>query len=204
VGFTRRPERLSLVVVAAFLLLMLGVTGASAAPKTNKGTSRTIGTCTVITHPTAARHTVCVEANLQTAPLSHADLSYAVLTGAKLNNADLAGANLTQANLTKAVLSGANLAGVTWSGTTCPDGTNSNEAGDSCSGHLSTTASTTATTTTTTNAPNIPVGPDASLPFTGFDPWPFALTGAALIAIGVVLLELARALGRRRSRPQTS
>jgi hypothetical protein len=204
VGFIRRPERLSLVVVAAFLLLMLGVTSASAAPNTNKGTSRTIGTCTVITHPTATRHTVCVEANLQTAPLSHADLSYAVLTGAKLNNADLAGANLTQANLTKAVLSGANLAGVTWSGTTCPDATNSNEAGDSCSAHLSTTASTTTTTTTTTNAPNIPVGPDASLPFTGFDPWPFALTGAALIAIGVVLLELARALGRRRSRPQTS
>jgi hypothetical protein len=200
VRFIRRPERLSLVVVAAFLLLLLGVTSASAAPKTNKGTSRTIGTCTVITHPTAALHTVCVGADLQKAPLSHADLSYAVLTGAKLNNADLAGANLTQANLTKAVLSGANLAGVTWSGTTCPDGTNSNEAGDSCSGHLSTTAS----TTTTTNAPNIPLGPDASLPFTGFDPWPFVLTGAALIAIGVVLLELARALGRRRSRTQTS
>jgi uncharacterized protein YjbI with pentapeptide repeats len=204
VGFSRRLERLSLVVVAAFLLLTLGVTSAAAAPKTNKGTSRTIGTCTVITHPTAARHTVCGEANLQNAPLSHADLSYAVLTGAKLNNADLAGANLTQANLTKAVLSGANLAGVTWSGTTCPDATNSNEAGDSCSAHLSTTATTTATTTTTTNAPNIPVGPDASLPFTGFDPWPFVLTGAALIGIGVVLLELAGALGRRRSRPQTS
>ena len=141
VGFSRRLERLSLVVVAAFLLLTLGVTSAAAAPKTNKGTSRTIGTCTVITHPTAARHTVCGEANLQNAPLSHADLSYAVLTGAKLNNADLAGANLTQANLTKAVLSGANLAGVTWSGTTCPDATNSNEAGDSCSAHLSTTAS---------------------------------------------------------------
>jgi hypothetical protein len=204
VGFSRRLERLSLVVVAAFLLLTLGVTSAAAAPKTNKGTSRTIGTCTVITHPTAARHTVCGEANLQNAPLSHADLSYAVLTGAKLNDADLAGANLTGANLTKAVLSGANLAGVTWSGTTCPDGTNSNEVGDSCSAHRSTTASTTAPASTTTSTIAPPVGPDASLPFTGFDPWPFILAGAGLIAIGVVLLELARALGKRRSRPQTS
>jgi len=196
VGFIRHLQRLSLVVATAFLVLTLGVTSASAA-KTNNSTSRTIGTCTVIAHPTAAHHTDCVGASLQKAPLSHADLSYAVLTGAKLNDADLAGANLTGALLTKAVLSGANLDGATWSSTTCPDGTNSNEVGVSCSGvHLSTTASVT---------PPIPTaGPDASLPFTGFDPWPFVVTGAALIAIGVVLLELARTLGRRRSRPQTS
>jgi uncharacterized protein YjbI with pentapeptide repeats len=149
----------------------------------------------VIAHPTAAHHTDCVGASLQKAPLSHADLSYAVLTSAKLNDADLAGANLTGAMLTKAVLSGANLDGATWSSTTCPDGTNSNQVGDSCSGvHLSTTA----------DVPDIPVGPDASLPFTGFDPWPLVLTGAALIGFGLLLLELARALGRRRPQPQTS
>jgi hypothetical protein len=195
-GFTRHPQRLSLAVATAFLALTLGVTSASAASKTNNSTSRTIGTCTVIAHPTAALHTVCVGASLQKEPLSHADLSYAVLTSAKLNDANLAGANLTGATLTKADLSGANLDGVTWSGTTCPDGTNSNEVGDSCSAHLSTTAY--------VIPPTITAGPEASLPFTGFDPWPFVLTGAALIAIGVVLLELARALGRRRSRPQTS
>ena len=133
-GFIHHLQRLSLVVATAFLVLTLGATSASAASKTHNSTSRTIGTCTVITHPTAALHTVCVGASLQKAPLSHADLSYAVLTDAKLNNANLSGANLTGANLTKAVLSGANLAGVTWSGTTCPDGTNSDEVGDSCSG----------------------------------------------------------------------
>ena len=198
-GFIHHLQRLSLVVATAVLVLTLGATSASAASKTHNSNSRTIGTCTVITHPTAALHTVCVGASLQKAPLSHADLSYAVLTDAKLNDANLSGANLSGANLTKAVLSGANLDGVTWSGTTCPDGTNSNEVGDSCSGvHLSTTTS----TTTSTTAPL--VGPDGSLPFTGFDPWPLTLAGAALIAIGVVLLELARALGKRRSRPQTS
>jgi hypothetical protein len=195
-GFIHHRQRLSLVVAAAFLVLTLGVTSASAASKTHNNTSQTIGTCTVIAHPTAALHTDCVGASLQKAPLSHADLSYAVFTGAKLNNADLAGANLTGATLTKAVLSGANLAGATWSGTTCPDGTNSNEVGDSCSAHLSTVAY--------AIGPTITAGPEASLPFTGFDPWPFVLTGAALIAIGVVLIELARALGRRRFRPQTS
>jgi Pentapeptide repeats (8 copies) len=204
VGFIGHLRRLSLVVASAFLVLTLGVAGASAAAKTNNNTSRTIGTCTVIAHPTAALHTDCPGASLQKAALSHADLSYAVLTSAKLNGADLAGADLTRATLTKAVLSGANLDGVTWSGTTCPDGANSNEVGDSCSAHLSTTASTSASTTTSTTtsttAPTVPVGPVDSLPFTGFDPWPFVLTGAALIAIGVGLLEL----GRRRSRPKTS
>ena len=194
-GFDPRPERLSLVVATAFLVLTLGVTSAAAASKTNNSTSRTIGTCTVVAHPTAAHHTNCAGASLQKAALSHADLSYAVLTGAKLNDADLAGANLTGATLTKAVLSGANLDGATWSGTTCPDGSNSNEVGDSCSGvHLSATVS----------VPDVPVGPDASLPFTGFDPWPLVLTGATLIGFGLLLLGLARALGRRRPRPQTS
>lgn len=195
-GFIHYLQRLSPVVATAFLVLTLGVTSASAASKSHNSTSRTIGTCTVIVHPTATLHTECVDANLQNASLSHADLSYAVLTGAKLNNADLAGANLNEATLTKAILTGANLAGAQWSSTTCPDGTNSDAVGYSCSGHLSPVAY--------AIPPSIVSGPSSSLPFTGFDPWPSALAGSGLIAIGVLLLELARALDRRRTRPQTS
>jgi hypothetical protein len=59
------------------------------------------------------------------------------LTGADLSEADfadgnLAGANLTNANLDGANIIGANTEGVTWSNTTCPDGTNSNNDGDTC------------------------------------------------------------------------
>lgn len=195
-GFSRHLQSLLIVVATAFLVPTLGATSASAASKTHNTTSRTIGTCTVITHPTAALHTECVGASLQNASLSHADLSYAVLSSAKLNNADLAGANLTGATLTKAVLTGANLAGAQWSSTTCPDGTNSDAVGYSCSGHLSTVAY--------VIPPSIISGPNSSLPYTGFDPWPSALTGAALIVIGVLLLELARAPRRRCFRPKAS
>ena len=55
---------------------------------------------------------------------------------ANLTGANLKGANLTGANLTRATLTGANLSGVTWSNTTCPDGTNSNNNGGTCLGHL--------------------------------------------------------------------
>ena len=136
-------------------------------------------------------------ASLQNAPLSHADLSYAVLTSAKLNNADLSGANLTGATLTKAVLTGAKLAGVQWSSTTCPDGTNSDAVGYSCSGHhLSTVAY--------SIPPTVVTGPECLVAVYRVRPWPSVLAGSALIAIGVLLLELARAPRRRRSRPQTS
>ena len=43
-------------------------------------------------------------------------------------------ANLTDANLSGASLVGANLNKVTWSNTTCPDGTNSDLDGDTCTG----------------------------------------------------------------------
>jgi uncharacterized protein YjbI with pentapeptide repeats len=49
---------------------------------------------------------------------------------------------LTHANLTGANLTGANLKGaiglntVIWSGTTCPDGTDSDNDGSTCIGHL--------------------------------------------------------------------
>ena len=83
--------------------------------------------------------------------LGNADLSGADLIGANLGDADLIGANLSGANLeyadlTRAVLafanmSGANLenaylTGVYWNDTTCPDGTNSDNNGDTCENNL--------------------------------------------------------------------
>jgi len=80
-------------------------------------------------------------ASLSGADLSAANLSRANLTGVDLTGANLSGANLNRANLSGANLSGANLADanvndVIWSGTICPDGTNSNNDGNTCLGHL--------------------------------------------------------------------
>jgi hypothetical protein len=74
-----------------------------------------------------------VNADLSGANLNGADLSGALLNGANLSGANLHGADLTGANLTGANLSGANLTGVVWSNTTCPDGSNSDSDGGSCS-----------------------------------------------------------------------
>jgi hypothetical protein len=73
--------------------------------------------------------------------LAAPSLRGAHLIGASLNGANLQGADLTNANLKRADLTGANLKGaklekVTWSNTICPDGVNSNDAGNSCEGHL--------------------------------------------------------------------
>ena len=85
-------------------------------------------------------------AHLGTADLSNADLSNAYLTDAGmydafLNNANLTGADLTnadlrQADLTGADLTDANLSGADWYYTTCPDGTNSDDNGDTCENNL--------------------------------------------------------------------
>jgi uncharacterized protein YjbI with pentapeptide repeats len=48
----------------------------------------------------------------------------------------LSGATLTGANLTGAQLSGADLTDAIWSDTTCPDGTNSDNDGDTCVNNL--------------------------------------------------------------------
>jgi phospholipase C len=71
--------------------------------------------------------------------LKGADLSGANLTGANLQGTNLMGANLMNANLRHAVLTGshlngANLKGVIWSDTTCPDGSNTDVNGGSCTG----------------------------------------------------------------------
>jgi pentapeptide repeat protein/Big-like domain-containing protein len=80
-------------------------------------------------------------AQLSGANLSNANLNGANLTGADFSGADLSGANLNGANLTGADLSGTDVTGanfnkVTWSDTTCPDGTDSNADGGTCTGHL--------------------------------------------------------------------
>ena len=70
-------------------------------------------------------------ANLFGANLLGADLS-----GADLRNADLTNAYLDYANLTGADLTGADLTGVFWFSTTCPDGTNSDDNGNTCVNNL--------------------------------------------------------------------
>jgi hypothetical protein len=96
-------------------------------------------------------------ANLSGAILSNANLSYATLRGANLLQTNLSNANLTNASLTgasllvtnfsNADLTNANLYGATfaqtaiWTGatfsnTTCPNGTNSDNNGGTCIGHL--------------------------------------------------------------------
>jgi len=85
-------------------------------------------------------------ANLSDSSIA-ADMSGSNMTGAdaeRINfNVDIGvGANLTNVNFTNANLTGStnmmfsNLTGVTWSNTTCPDGTNSNNNGNTCVGHL--------------------------------------------------------------------
>lgn len=92
------------------------------------------------------------EADLRGANLSGANLSHADLSGAKLNGTDLFAADLRDANLSDAILFGAelagtNLTGVRWGNTTCPDGSNSNDNGGTCLGHLTPAAATPAPAT---------------------------------------------------------
>jgi uncharacterized protein YjbI with pentapeptide repeats len=93
-------------------------------------------------------------ANLSGATLWCTDLSGAHLSGVNLSNAWLAGVNLSGADLSGALFrddtlsdinlnsvqykinfTGANVTGATWSNTQCPDGTNSNNDGNTCVGH---------------------------------------------------------------------
>ncbi|MGQ0432125.1 MAG: pentapeptide repeat-containing protein [Microthrixaceae bacterium] len=83
--------------------------------------------------------------NFSSADLSAAGMALADLTGANFAGANLTcvsaggffnNANFTNANLTDARFSGGVLTGAIWSNTTCPDGTNSNSNGNTCSGHL--------------------------------------------------------------------
>jgi uncharacterized protein YjbI with pentapeptide repeats len=75
-------------------------------------------------------------ANLKGSNLMRANLSGADLSGANLQSDNLIGANLSGADLSGVNLRGTNLKNVTWADTTCPDGTNSNNDGGTCVGHL--------------------------------------------------------------------
>lgn len=52
------------------------------------------------------------------------------------SNSNFDGANFTNTNLNLSDFTDANLNNVTWSNTTCPDGTNSDDNGNTCEGHL--------------------------------------------------------------------
>ena len=89
------------------------------------------------------------QATFTNANLTGADLSSVVLSGQQCGNpnrADMKGANLTNANFTNAALIHLDLQGATggssatwtgagWNDVICPDGTNSNNDGNTCSGH---------------------------------------------------------------------
>lgn len=87
------------------------------------------------------------------ANITNTDFSNANLTGAdfsnagnysgwSLNNVDFSNANLTGANFTNTNLRGvrnmstANVTDAIWNNTSCPDGTNSNDNGNTCVGHF--------------------------------------------------------------------
>ena len=76
------------------------------------------------------------EANLTNANLTNADLSEADMYGANLTDANLTNTKVVYTNLTEANLQNANLTGIQWGFTPCPDGTNSEDHGDTCCGHL--------------------------------------------------------------------
>jgi CSLREA domain-containing protein len=92
-------------------------------------------------------------ADLSSDHLYRCDLRSSVLVGANLRGADLSHANLYRADLR-----GADLTGVTWDNTTCPDGSNSNEHGNTCEAHLMLVL-----TVDHVLAPNDAVGPGADL-----------------------------------------
>ena len=75
-------------------------------------------------------------ADLSGVDLTNAYLRYADLTNTDLMYADLSFADLSDADLSGADLSGADLSGVVWYSTTCPDGTNSDDNGDTCENNL--------------------------------------------------------------------
>ena len=76
-------------------------------------------------------------ADLYGATLVGTSFFYADLTGATLNYADLTEANLTGANLTGVSVSGSPImTDVVWNDTTCRDGTNSDDHGGTCCGHM--------------------------------------------------------------------
>ena len=201
----RRPghhRRAALLTVAGWsVTLALGPLAASAAPTAGASAPPTVGSCKIVAAPTPTSFTKCAGAQLRGAALSGADLSYANLAKANLSGANLSGAilrgtnlanaNLSEANLSEATTKGATLTGATWRNTICPDLTNSDNVGGSCSAHLSPVALSLPQSSS--------VGPSA-LPETGIALLPLVISGSGLIALGWLLLGLTRE--RRRKRVQ--
>ncbi len=84
--------------------------------------------------------TFAVASNPPKAPsadLRGAELVDVDLSGASLRGANLSGMSLKRVDLQGTNLSGANISKTRWKDTVCPDGTNSDNAGKTCAGHLS-------------------------------------------------------------------
>ena len=75
-------------------------------------------------------------ANLSGAFLRSSNFSSANLIGADLSHSELHESDMSYADLTGANLNDADLTGVYWKYTTCPDGTNSNNNGNTCANNL--------------------------------------------------------------------
>lgn len=71
-------------------------------------------------------------ADLRDAALTHSTFAGSTFDRAQLDGADFTGSNLTAASFDRT----SGLASVTWADTTCPDGTNSDDVGGTCIGHL--------------------------------------------------------------------
>ncbi len=76
--------------------------------------------------------TEAARADLRGATLEHLDLS-----GASLREVNLEDMHIRHVNFFGTNLEGAELDGAVWKDTICPDGTNSDNAGETCEGHLS-------------------------------------------------------------------
>lgn len=70
------------------------------------------------------------------ATLTSTDFTGSNASGAIFENSILSNVNFTNTNLQGAVFINTTRSGITWSNTTCPDGTNSNNNGNTCEGHL--------------------------------------------------------------------
>ena len=64
------------------------------------------------------------------------NLSGAILSGSYFNYADFIDTDFSNADLSNAYLFDSNLQGVTWDNTICPDGTNSDDNGNTCENNL--------------------------------------------------------------------
>jgi len=71
-----------------------------------------------------------------TADLRGANLKQVDLSGASLREANLSGMTLDEVDFEGTNLEGADIDKTVWKDTTCPDGTNSDNAGETCEGHL--------------------------------------------------------------------